>query len=207
MLGRYAVAFRAGSAGATGRLDVEHDRLLLEGVTGPDLLKVEIPFSELAEVRVGRRPEERLNGYRTLLLERTTGPAVRVAPFGLAMLPEIADLLESLTRPSDESVLVVSVRLKPGCLDQARKLLTKGPPLDPAQLGLSQHQVYLLEDEAVFVFEGNNVHDRVSQAIRHPAVWRAGLAWQRCFAAPPRIFDLAEASLDLEPAYRWAADS
>jgi len=202
---RYAVAFRAGSAAATGRLDVEQDRLLLQGVSGPDVLKLEIPFAELAEIRVGRHPHERLKGYRTLVLERTNGPAVRVAPLGLAMLPEIADLLHSLTTPTDESVLAVSVRLKAGCLGQARKLLAKGPPLDPALLGLSHHEVYLREDEALFVFHGSNVRARVSQAIRHPAVWRAGLAWQRCFAAPPEIVEPSELSLEAAPAYRWLA--
>lgn len=202
---RYAVAFRAGSAAATGRLDVEPDRLLLHGVAGPDVLELEIPFAELAEIRVGRRPEERLNGYRTLVLERTNGPAVRVAPLGLAMLPEIADLLHSLTRPTEESVLAVSVQLKAGCLDRARNLLAKGPPLDPALLGLSQHEVYLSENEAIFVFHGSNVRARVNRAIRHPAVWRAGLAWQRCFAAPPQIMELADVSFDSDPAYRWIA--
>jgi hypothetical protein len=205
---RYAVAFQAGSSAATGRLDVEHDRLILKGVAGPDLVELEIPFSQLTEVQVGRRPEERLNGYRTLMLKRTTGPVVRVAPLGLAMLPEIADLLQSLTRPSDESVLAVSVRLKPGCRDRARKLLAKGPPLDPASLGLSGHEVYLSEDEAVFVFHGCNVRARVSHAIRQPAVWRAGLAWQRCFAAPPQIIDQATLlNLNAEPAYRWVPPS
>lgn len=202
---RYAVAFRAGSAAATGRLDVEQDRLVLQGVAGPDVLELEIPFAELAEIRIGRRPEERLNGYRTLVLERTNGPAVRVAPLGLAMLPEIADLLHSLTRPTDENVLAVSVQLKTGCLDRARNLLAKGPPLDPALLGLSQHQVYLHENEAIFVFHGNNVRARVSQAIRHPAVWRAGLAWQRCFATAPQIVDIAQLSLDTTPGYSWPA--
>jgi hypothetical protein len=202
---RYAVAFRSGSAAATGRLDIEQDRLVLRGVAGPDVIELEIPLSELVEIRVGRRPQDRLNGYRTLVLERTNGPVVRVAPLGLAMLPEIADLLHSLTRPTDESVLAVSVRLKAGCLDRARKLLAKGPPLDPALLGLSHHEVYLREDEAVFVFHGANVRARVSQAIRHPAVWRAGLAWQRCFAAAPQIVDSAELSLDTAPAYSWTA--
>jgi len=202
---RYAVTFRSGSAAATGRLDIEQDRLVLQGVAGPDVVELAIPFADLVEIRVGRRPEERLNGYRTILLERTNGPAVRVAPLGLAMLPEIADLLQSLTRPTDEGVLAVSVRLKAGCLGRARELLAKGPPLDPALLGLSHHEVYLRDDEAVFVFHGTGVRARVSQAIRHPAVWRAGLAWQRCFAAAPQIVDVAALTLDTAPAYSWAA--
>jgi hypothetical protein len=63
--------------------------------------------------------------------------------------------------------------------------------------------VYLGETEAVFVFRGRDVRARISKAIRHPAIWRAGIAWQRCFAAPPQIVELAEVSLDCNPAYRW----
>jgi hypothetical protein len=66
----------------------------------------------------------------------------------------------------------------------------------------------LNEDGAVFVFCGANVRSQVGKAIRHPAVWRAGVAWQRCFAAPPQIIDQASLlNLDAEPAYRWLPPS
>jgi hypothetical protein len=202
----YAVVFRSEGTEAAGRLEIEQERLLLRGRASDGLLELAIPFSELVEVRVGRRPNERLNGYRTLLLERQTGPAVTVALLGVALLPEITDLLVSLTRSGGGSVLAVRVPLKPGCLGRARKLLAKGPPLDPASLGLNGHEVYLSESEALFVFHGNNVRAQVGRAIRHPAVWRAGLAWQRCFAAPPQIVDdTAALDHDGEPAYRWPA--
>lgn len=205
---RYAVLFRTGETQATGRLEIQQDRLLLSGSTSDRNLELEIPFADLVEVHVGRRPGERLNGYRTVILERETGPAVRVAPLGMALLPEITDLLTSLTRRDTESVLVVCVPLKPGCLGHARELLKKGPPLDPASLGMSGHEVYLSEDEALFVFRGANVRAQVAKAIRHPAVWRAGVAWQRCFAAPPQVIDQAALlSLDTEPAYRWVPPS
>lgn len=203
---RFAVAFRDGSAQAVGALDVEQDRLLLRGRTPEGELTLEIPCSDLSEVRIGRRPNERLNGYATLLLERPGKTPVQVAPLGVALLPEIAELLFSLTRPADGDMLVVVVPLKPGCVGRARELLAKGPPLDPASLGLRSHEVYLSEDEAVFVFSGSNVQAQVNKAIRQPAVWRAGLAWQRCFAAAPRIFAaVAPPSFDAEPVYRWSA--
>jgi hypothetical protein len=119
------------------------------------------------------------------------------------MLPEIADLLISLSQRAGGDLLTVLVPLKDGCLDRARMLLAKGPPFDPASLGLSSHQVYLREGEAVFVFRGRNARARIGKAIRHAAVWRAGLAWQRCFAAPPQIVEQAEVSLDSNPAYCW----
>jgi hypothetical protein len=138
---RYAVVFRTGETQATGRLEIEQDRLLLSGRASDGNFELEIPFSDLVQVHVGRRPRERLNGYRTIILERATGPAVRVAPLGMALLPEITDLLALLTSRGSENLLAVRVALKPGCLGRARELLAKGPPLDPASLELSGHEV------------------------------------------------------------------
>jgi hypothetical protein len=203
---RFAVVFRDGPTQATGALDVEQDRLLLHGRTATGELKLEIPFSELSEVRVGRQPTERLNGYPTLMLDRGSLPSVQVAPLGVALLPEITDLIVSLTRPEDEHTLMVVVPLKPGCLSRARELLAKGPPLDPASLGLHSHEVYLNEREVVFVFSGSNVRAQLNKAIGHPALWRAGIAWQRCFADAPRISSaVAPPNFDTEPGYRWRA--
>jgi hypothetical protein len=200
---RFAVVFRDASVEAAGALEVEHDRLLLSGRSRDGSLELEIPYSDLMEVRVGRRPSERLNGYATVVLERAALPPLQVAPYEMAMLPEIADLLISLNQRAGGDVLRVVVPLKPGCLARARRLLAKGPPLDPASLGLSSHEVYLREEEAVFVFRGSNVRTMISKAVRHPAIWRAGLAWQRCFAAPPQIVELGEVSFDSDPTYRW----
>jgi hypothetical protein len=202
---RFAVVFRDGAAEAAGALVVESDRLRLCGRAASAELDLEIPFSELAEVRVGRHSKERLNGHRTLVLERSTKPPVLVAPLGVAMLTELADLLVSLTRPAGGEVLAVLVPLKPGCLGRARELLERGPPLDPGLLGLSGHEVHLCEGAAVFVFRGSNVRELVGDAIRHPAIWRAGLAWQDCFAGPPQIVELEEVSLDADPVYHWVA--
>lgn len=200
---RFPVVFQVESAMAAGALDVEDDRLCLGGGVGDGRLELEIPFPSLAAVRVCRRLSERLNGYPTLVLERTALPAVLVAPFGMTLLPEIADLLTSLSQRADGEALTVFAPLKPGCLERARELLAKGPPFDPATLGLSGHEVYLREGEAVFVFRGDHVRTKIAKAIRHPAVWRAGLAWQGCFAASPQTVEAADVLLDSEPAYRW----
>ena len=203
---RFAVSFREGSARAAGALDVEQDRLVLHGRTDEGELTLEIPFAQLSEVRAGCLPTERLDGYATILLERPGLPTVQIAPLGIAMLPEITALLCSLTHPEDGDTLVVVVPLKPGCLNHARDLLAKGPPLDPASLGLRSHEVYLGESEATFVFNGSNVQARMSNAIRQPALWRAGLAWQRCFAGAPRIFRaVTPLGFESEPVYRWRA--
>jgi hypothetical protein len=201
----FAVVFRDGSATAAGVLAVEQDRLFLEGRGKAGALELEIPFSDLSAVRVGRRQSERLNGYATLILERTTLPPVEVAPLGVALLPEIANLLVTLTQQVHGDVLALVVPLRRGCLDRARKLLEKGPPIDPARLGVSEHEVYLDENAVIFVFRGRDVRARVGQAVRHPAVWRAGLEWQSCFAGPPQILEAAEVRRSSAPVYRWAS--
>lgn len=204
MYERFAVVFREGTTQASRRLDVEPDRLLLTGGSAHGELTLAIPYSELRDVRAVRNPRERLDGYRTLVLERSRGPAIQVAPLGIPFVPEIVSLLSSLTG-RDGDALAVRVVLKEGCLERARELLAKGPTLDPASLGLSRHEVYLRDGEAVFVFRGHDVRARISKALGHPAVWRAGLAWQRCFAAAPQIVDAANVWLDPVPAYTWSA--
>jgi len=103
-------------------------------------------------------------------------------------------------------VLAVVVPLKPNCLVRAAKLLQAGPPLDPAALGLTSHQVYLREREAVFVFRGPNVSAGVGKAMRSPALWRAGLAWQDCIAGRPSIHRSIETvSSEATPDYSWSA--
>lgn len=205
---RYPVIFREhGKTPVAGSLELRDDRLVLAGRTDHRRLELSVPFEAIAEVRIGRLPDDRLNGYPTLVLERAELPALQVAPFGAGLLSEIADLVSVLTserRAGDE--LAVVVPLKPACLARARKLLEAGPPLDPAALGLSSHQVYLSEDEAVFVFRGPNVSSRVGKAMRSPALWRAGLAWQGCIAGQPSVLrSTAIPSREGAPAYSWTA--
>jgi len=206
---RYAVVFREqGGAAAAGALEMGPDGLLLRGGAGQLPAELSVPFADIAEVRIGRRPPDRLNGYATLVLERAHMPSVQVAPLGAGLLHEIADLVSSLTVEHRGRELAVVVPLKPGCLRRARTLLEAGPPLDPAALGLTGHEVYLREDEAVFVFRGPDVSARVGKAMRSPALWRAGLAWQDCIAGRPRI-QQSPATLSTEemPAYSWTAVS
>ena len=152
------------------------DRLLLSGGAGQGRCDLSVPFSDLAEIRIGRGRADRLNGYATLVLERGRTPAVQVAPLGAGLLHEIADLLLALAaeQRAGGDVLAVVVPLKPNCLSRATKLLKAGPPLDPAALGLTGHQVYLRAGEVVFVFRGPNVSVRVGKSDAHPGFVAGG---------------------------------
>jgi hypothetical protein len=205
---RYAVVFcERGRAVSAGGLELREDRLLLSGGSGQERCDLSVQFCDLAEIRIGRGRADRLNGYPTLVLERGQMPAVQLAPLGAGLLHEIADLLLAISaeRRAGGTELAVVVPLKPNCLLRAAKLLEAGPPVDPAALGLSSHQVYLREGEAVFVFRGPEVSARVGKAMRSPALWRAGLAWQDCIAGRPRIHRSTEMlSREATPAYSWA---
>ncbi len=205
---RYAVIFcEQGGQVAAGALELGDDQLVLVGTAEQRECALSLPFADIAEVRIGRLPVDRLNGHVTLVLECGGRPDVRVAPLGAGLLHEIADLVSALAseqRGGDE--LAVVVPLKPNSLARARELLEGGAPLDPAALGLVSHQVYLQEGEAVFVFRGPNVSARVGKAMRSPALWRAGLAWQECIDGRPVVHRSAEMlSSEAMPVYSWVA--
>ena len=209
---RYVVTFCvAGDPPVRGVLVVTEDRLLLEerGRTGHPMLTV--AHTELNGVRIARSPEERLSDRPVLLLERGRLPSVQVELVGYGLVHEVADLLAALARKDggdDEQVAVV-VPLKHGQLRQARELVGKGPPFDPSTLGLSQHEVYLTADDAIFVFVGPGARAAVQQASRDPTLWRVGLAWRDCIGGRPCLADAAEAGRrvrGLEPVYSWTAE-
>lgn len=91
----YSVLWRPdGAAGvAAGSLRLEGDQVLLEGLRGGEPASTLIPYGELRGVRVGRLEHERVNGGRSLVLERTNGPDVCVEPLGPGVLAELAHVL------------------------------------------------------------------------------------------------------------------
>ncbi|MGZ4314638.1 MAG: hypothetical protein ACXVRK_01825 [Gaiellaceae bacterium] len=208
---RYAVVFRIGSSRPTaGALVVDDWSLMLVGGSVDDPVEVSVAYSALREVRIGRSSEERLNGRPALLLARRDGPVIQVAPHGFGLLHELADLLAVLAiQQADgyEQVAVV-VPLKPGCVERAKELVAKGPPFDPAALGLERHQIFVSEREAVFVFTGQNVREKLEQVTRNPTLWRAGLAWRACIAGAPRLTNPRAAlpGHNGRPLYSWNAD-
>jgi hypothetical protein len=209
---RYAAVFREGTNAQTaGGLVVGDDRLLLLGRGRDGRVEVSIPYAELREVHIGRSREECLNGHPALVLARRNAPPVQVGPLGAGLLHELADLLAALTtrHADNEEQVVVIVPLKAGCAGRARELLQHGPPFDPAALGLTRHEVFVGDREAVFVFAGPHVREKIGQATRDPTIWRAGIAWRACIAGRPRITDSRElpaAAVAALPVYSWATD-
>lgn len=92
-----------GSPARPGRLDLDPERLTLIGGSRDELRLHEIPLAEVAAVRVGRRPQERIGGRQTLVVELSDGRVVAVVAFGgVGSLHELAESLGVLLRSRAE---------------------------------------------------------------------------------------------------------
>jgi hypothetical protein len=84
----YAVVWRTGDGPtSSGRLELGEDDLVLHGSGESDGLR--IPFDELSSVEIGRGAAERINGDKSLVLERPSCERVLVAALGgVVWVPE-----------------------------------------------------------------------------------------------------------------------
>jgi hypothetical protein len=88
---------------------------------------------------------------------------------------------------------VVIVPLREGARTRAAELLSGGPPFDPEAVGLERHQVFLTDQEAVFVFQADSL-DAAEKLIGEERFWSAASAWKDIVEGPPRL---------AEDAYSW----
>jgi hypothetical protein len=194
----YAVVWREPYASlATGKLVLEPDGVRLEGSTCGRVVQRKLAYERLTGVRIGREPEERINGNPTIVLDQRLGRSLFVGPIGPGLLSEIAGLVAEFSSSWTDRLeqVAVVVPLRSGALERARALIAEGPPFDPAEAGLQRHQVFFSEREIVFVFDGVDVRETVRRLMRDPTLRLAAAAWAACIAGPPRL---------AEPGYVWA---
>ena len=80
-----------------GKLELDRDRLRLEGRACNHVTVCILVYRDLATVRVNRDLSDRLDGWPTLLLERSNGDALRIASLTQAgIVSEIAERLAKL---------------------------------------------------------------------------------------------------------------
>ena len=198
--GSYGVVWQtADELVATGKLTLERDWIELNGRRRDDHLAVQrIAYGEVVGVRIAHAPDERMNGGPTLILDRHSAAPVRIGTLGPGLLGELADLLARLSGEENEQLerVLVVVPLQEASRERARGLIEQGPPFDPAEAGLERHDVFLTEQEVVFLFEGRQVSEAVRRLARDPGLWRATLAWSSCLAGRPRLAELR---------YSWAS--
>ena len=77
-----------------------------------------------------------------------------------------------------------------GAQQRAAELLRHGPPFDPEEIGLGRHQVFVTENEAVFLFESDSP-GAAERLLSTSRLWAAAAAWKDLVAGPPRLADNA----------------
>src|SRR3954469_14165599 len=69
---------------------------------------------------------------------------------------ELAREVAALDARSAAKRIAIVVPLEPGKREIAEAFLAEGPPFDPGKLAIDRHEVYLTDDEAIFVFEAEH---------------------------------------------------
>ena len=91
----YGVVWKKdGREPVAGKLELDADRLRLEGNDRDHLTVYVLAYRDLATVRINRDLADRLDGRPTLLLERSNGDELRIASLAQAgIVSEIAERL------------------------------------------------------------------------------------------------------------------
>jgi len=189
----YAVTWEEpGGARSSGRLELGADALHLEGGNGDGAASRKLPYADVSRFRLARSGGERLQGRPTLLLELREGQVLKIAGVSQpGIVAELSDRLGVLAAdPSSMEKAAIVVPLKPGSKTAAEALLRNGPPFDPSRLGLVQHEVYLSDEEAIFVFQGlpSVFAERLAE---DESFWNAATAWRPLMGGRARYADSA----------------
>jgi hypothetical protein len=198
MLMEYAIVWREGELPqGTGKLDLLPRALRLNGVCGGEETIRDVGYDELVGLRIGRAPDERIGGRTSLVLERRSAPALRIASFGTPnLVSEIAEGIASLLLGGAAARrTAVVVPIEPGSYERARALIERGPPFDPERIGLDRHQVFLSASEVVLIFESRVGQQALEALLSDPGVLAGASAWSDVVAGPPRI---------AESVYAWS---
>jgi hypothetical protein len=185
---QYAVVWRTGDGPTScGRLELGGDDLVLQGSSEPDGLRIRL--DELSSVDIGRGTAERINGEKSLVLERHSCERVLVASLGgVGLLGELTDLLARLrAERAARACVAVVVPIRRGMAEAARQLIAEGPPFDIEGLGIERHHVFVSEREVVFFFEGDSATAAVDALSRSPGVLKAAVRWRRILGGRPRL--------------------
>jgi hypothetical protein len=165
------------------RLAVEAASVVL--TTLEPAARCEIALDEIVAVELRHPADE---GNPILLLESSAGDTIELeTPVDRWI---VADLVEHLFARSLGGVrgrqrILLAVQLKPGAHERVRELLRGGPPFDASETALTLHEVFLLEDEALFLFETGA--DATFASLVMPDFWQATGAWSELIAGAVRL--------------------
>jgi hypothetical protein len=87
--------------------------------------------------------------------------------------------------------LAIVLPLELGMRDVARDYLDEGPPFDLTAAGVDAHEVFLTDEEAIFVFgvpEGPKTLERI---LADEEFWSVVSSWEHIAGGPPRLASVA----------------
>jgi hypothetical protein len=184
----YAVTWQNGEGPThSGKLELRATGVRLEGTNGAGPVSLLAPYGELLGLRLAPGVE-RLDGRSTLVLDRRAG-RIRIASIAApGIISEVAEQVAAMragNAAAAERVAVV-VPLRKGKREKAERLLDKGPPFDPERVGLERHEVFLTDQEAIFVFNAAPGFS-LQRLLSDTKVWASAAAWHDVVAGSPRI--------------------
>jgi hypothetical protein len=189
----YAIKWREPDGQAyVGRLELGPRALRLVG-DGADITGAvdrQIGYEELRSLRIGHDAAERVDGRRSLVIERPQGAYhLTSTVLEAGILQELVDRLSELSLAAPRRATVV-VPLKEGALTRVRELAAQGPPFDPSETALTRHQLLLTAEEAIFSFETADERG-LETLLGDVDVWAAASAWHELIGGPPRLAEIA----------------
>jgi hypothetical protein len=176
----------------SGRLELDDAALHLEGSNGDGVTQRELPYTEVSRFRLARSAGERLQGRPTLVLELRGGDVLKIAGVSQpGIVAELSDRLALLTGdPKALEKAAIVIPLRPGSKTEVEALLRYGPPFDPSTLGLIRHEVYVSDNEVIFVFHG--LPSVFAQRLAEDdSFWNAATAWRPVIRGRARFADSA----------------
>lgn len=186
----YGVVWREGSRPPiTGKLELLPRAMHLNGLSSSS----QVPYDGVSAVRLGRVAGDRINGHRSVVVERRAGHPITITTVARpSEVGEIAERLAALRSNTQTSRrVVVILPIKADARPRVRELLKAGPPFDPdAIAGLEQHEAFLTAGEAVFVFASPLGPDALASRLADAGLSEAAASWSDFVAGPPRIAEL-----------------
>ena len=164
---------------------------------GPAISR-QISYEGILSLRIGSRGADRLDGQPALVVERADGRYSSRAPGWARASSRRSPNASRTTAAPRGAVRPWSYPLKPGALAGVRELVAQGPPFDPARTALTQHELLLTEQEAIFVFETQS-EDGLAALLGQLDILAAAVAWRDLVAGPPRLAAVAYAWERPEP--------
>jgi hypothetical protein len=100
------------------------------------------------------------------------------------------DLDRLLANPHVHKLAIV-IPLEIGKRDVARDYLEEGPPFDLRAAGVDSHEVFLTDEEAIFVFGVPQGPQTLEAILADEEFWSVVSSWEHIAAGPPRLAHVA----------------